>query len=416
MTDRDALYRALLDYPDDDTLRLVYADALEESGDPRRAAFVRTRVELNRVPEYDTFAIRARYHDRKKQVEGVRWIGQLPPLPDGISWARDPFRRGLPGAIQAHDGAAFVAHADDLFSRYPIESLELRATRVADTAVFAACPWLNRVRYLSLLEGAGGPTVQRLLDSEHFERLTALHLGPQMTTAPTVQAAVRSRVFKRLTDLSVHEDRRGGGSLAGELARLAAPPKLKRLDLASNRLTAQSLSPLVTSSVLETVEELDLSDNHLGAAGLTALAGATLPNLRILHLLRTGPTTEGIAALVGARFFPELRSLSLGGDNLAAPAAALLAGATAKNLRVLNLHDNRVGDRGAESLAESANLTGLLVLDLAEAQVGDAGADALARGEHLTALMYLNLYGNAINPAAVGHLRKRFGPRVFLTP
>ena len=405
MTDRDSLYRAVLDNPDDDTLRLVYADAIEESGDARRAAFVRTRVELSHVPEYDPFAIRARYHDRKKQAEGVRWIGELPPLPDGISWARDPFRRGLPGAIQARDGAAFVAHADDLFALYPIESLELKATRVADTAAFTACHWLTRVRYLSLLEGAGGPTVQRLLDSDHFERLTALHLGPQMTTAPTVRAAVRSRVFKHLTDLSVHEDRRGGGSLAGELARLTTPPQLKRLDLASNRLTAESLGPLVASAALETVEELDLSDNHLGAAGLTALAGAALPNLRVLHLLRTGPTVEGIAALVAADFLPALRSLSLGVNGLVPTATTPLAGASAANLRVLNLHDNRFGDRGAESIAKSANLAGLLTLDVAESYVGTAGADALSRSEHLTGRMYLNVYGNAFDAPAAGRLR-----------
>lgn len=416
MTDRDALYRAVLDNPDDDTLRLVYADAVEESGDPRRAAFVRTRVELGRVAEYDPFAVKAKYHDQKKKVDGARWITELPPLPDGISWARDPFRRGLPGAIQARDGAAFVAHADTLFAQYPIESLELVATRVADTAPFAACSWLNRVRYLSLVEGAGGPTVQRLLDSAHFERLTALRLGPQMTTAPTVRAVVRSRVFKHLTDLSVHEDRRGGGSLAGELARLTAPPKLKRLDLSSNRLTAEALGPLVASAALETVEELDLSDNNPGAEGMAALAGASMPNLRVLHLLRTRPTVEGVAALVEADFFPNLRSLLLGGNNLASQVTAVLAGAPAKNLRILDLRENRVGpgNQGAQSLATSANLAGLLVLDLAESHVSNTGADALARSETLTGLMYLNLYGNALDPAAAARLRKRFGDRVFL--
>ncbi|AMV23562.1 Leucine Rich repeats (2 copies) [Gemmata sp. SH-PL17] len=414
MNDRDALYRAVLDNPDDDTLRLVYADALEESGDPRRAAFIRTHVELSRLPEYDPFAIRSRYHDQKKKVDGGRWITELPPLPDGLSWARDPFRRGLPGAIQANNGGTFVAHADELFARYPIESLELAVTRVADTAELAACPWLNRLRSLSFVQGAGGPAARRLLNSEHFERLTDLHLGSQLTTQAAVAAVVRSRVFPQLTGLSAREDRPGGGSLVGALARLSSPPRLKKLDLSGNRLSADSLDLLVTSAALRTVEDLDLSDNNLGEAGLTALAGAMLPNLRALHLLRTRPTVEGVAALVGAGFFSELRSLTLGGNNLASTAATWVAGAPAANLRVLNLHENRVGDRGAESLAKSANLAGLLVLDVAEAHIGDAGAEALARSEHLNNLMYLNLYGNAIDSAPVGRLRKRFGDRVFL--
>src|SRR3954468_6061525 len=41
MTDGDALYRAILDQPDDDAPRLVWADWLDEHGDPDRAAVVR---------------------------------------------------------------------------------------------------------------------------------------------------------------------------------------------------------------------------------------------------------------------------------------------------------------------------------------------------------------------------------------
>ena len=51
MTDLDALHRAILDHPDDDTLRLIYADALEDDGESRRAAFIRAQVELARLPE-----------------------------------------------------------------------------------------------------------------------------------------------------------------------------------------------------------------------------------------------------------------------------------------------------------------------------------------------------------------------------
>lgn len=45
-TDADILFRQILDNPDDDTLRLVYADAIEEAGEGDRAAFVRVQVEL----------------------------------------------------------------------------------------------------------------------------------------------------------------------------------------------------------------------------------------------------------------------------------------------------------------------------------------------------------------------------------
>lgn len=49
MTERDALYRAILQHPDDDTPRLVFADYLDENGEADRASFIRTQVELARI-------------------------------------------------------------------------------------------------------------------------------------------------------------------------------------------------------------------------------------------------------------------------------------------------------------------------------------------------------------------------------
>jgi uncharacterized protein (TIGR02996 family) len=41
MSDRNALFQAVLAAPDEDAVRLVYADQLEERGDAARAEFVR---------------------------------------------------------------------------------------------------------------------------------------------------------------------------------------------------------------------------------------------------------------------------------------------------------------------------------------------------------------------------------------
>lgn len=409
MNDRDALYRAILDGPDDDTLRLVYADALEEGGDPRRAAFVRAHVELARLPDYDPRAVQIRYHERDFDP---RWAAEL-DLPDGFDWAREPFRRGLPGAVQARDGAAFVARADELFARYPVEALELSAVRVSDAGAFAECPWVERLAALTLVQGAGGQALKRLLDSRRFTRLAELRLGSEMTTPAAVSAVVRSRVFAQLTALAVRSDQRAGGTLATELARLARPPRLKKLELPGNRLSAEALAGLVAAPAAESIEELDVSDNNLGPAATIALAAGALPNLRSLSMLRTRPQEEGVAALAGAPLFRELRSLSLGGNNLGPTAATAIAHARADNLRVLSLHDNRIGDRGAVTLAESPRLANLVLLDLAEAHISDAGAEALAESPHLRGLIYLNLYGNPIGARAAALLRARFGPRVY---
>jgi Ran GTPase-activating protein (RanGAP) involved in mRNA processing and transport len=214
----------------------------------------------------------------------------------------------------------------------------------------------------------------------------------------------------------VRNDRRDGSSLAGELARLAKPPELRKLDLSGNRLQAEPIGQLVSSEAVASVEDLDLSDNNLGAEGIAALAGGTFPNLRSLHLLRTRPEEEGVASLAAADFFPELRNLSLGGNNLAPTSVVALANPSAAvlQLRVLDLRENRIGDRGAITLSESPRLANLIELDLAESRIGDEGAEALADSPYLGGLLYLNLFGNRIGGYAAHRLHSRFGDRVYL--
>lgn len=51
-----AFLRSIMENPDDDALRLVYADWLEETGQSARAAFVRLEVEFNSTPVSDARA------------------------------------------------------------------------------------------------------------------------------------------------------------------------------------------------------------------------------------------------------------------------------------------------------------------------------------------------------------------------
>ena len=51
MSDHDAVLSGILDNPDCDTARLVYADYLQEQGDAARAEFIRVQVELAQTPE-----------------------------------------------------------------------------------------------------------------------------------------------------------------------------------------------------------------------------------------------------------------------------------------------------------------------------------------------------------------------------
>lgn len=411
MTDREALYRAILENPDDDTLRLIYADALEEEGKSRRAAFIRTEIALARVPDYDPAWIRARCVEREERAEG--WpIDELPPQFPGLRWSREPFRRGFPGAVEAEDPGAFVAHADELFAAAPVESLDLSVASLHQAGAFAEAPWRHRLVRMSVGQGLGAQTADALFGSNSYERLRDLTIGAGLSTTRTASSVMRSRVFSQLTALSWWADL-VVGRMVDELASMPHPPRLARLRITSNRLGPSHLGALLAAPVLATVEDLDLSESSLAAEGLQAIAASSLPHLRSLHLDRARVDPEGLRALAASPLMAGLRALSLGGNVLHANAAVVLAdSAPISGLSVLKLHEMRLGDAGVRALAASPHLSNLALLDLSDNSITDAGAQALLASPHLNGLIYLNLSGNGVSPALHERLRERFGPGV----
>lgn len=71
MTDEDAFIRAILQRPTDDALRLVYADWLEEHGDPR-AEYLRLECKLAGDNSKAHQALRARREELRRQVD-LEW-------------------------------------------------------------------------------------------------------------------------------------------------------------------------------------------------------------------------------------------------------------------------------------------------------------------------------------------------------
>src|SRR5262245_23073250 len=53
MSLHEAFLRSIIEAPDDDAPRLVYADWLEENGDPERAEFIRVQCRLASLDEDD---------------------------------------------------------------------------------------------------------------------------------------------------------------------------------------------------------------------------------------------------------------------------------------------------------------------------------------------------------------------------
>src|SRR6476660_6786094 len=82
---RDALVRAIIENPLDDAPRLVYADWLDEHGDPGRAEFIRLTV--------GPATGQARRIEELLAQHGDRWRAEAPAA-RGVQWGAD-LRRGF---------------------------------------------------------------------------------------------------------------------------------------------------------------------------------------------------------------------------------------------------------------------------------------------------------------------------------
>src|SRR5438067_3030369 len=141
MTEHDALVAAICAEPDDDTPRLVYADFLQENGEPERAAFVRAQVELARTPAWEPFAVLCRWR-RTDWLTGKPFRGTLPPVDgSGVEWPAEAFRRGLGWRLNVRSLVAWEQQESAVLGRAPVGEMRLwGASTLDDWKRFAASP------------------------------------------------------------------------------------------------------------------------------------------------------------------------------------------------------------------------------------------------------------------------------------
>ena len=167
-----ALLRTIIDNPDDDVPRLVYADWLEDHGQTERAEFIRAQVEMAHllregqdVPQ----AIRLRSRQTELLARHEReWFREFRTF--ARSWT---FDRGFIGyvSMEARD---FADHADFLFENTPLQRLRLARLGKHLPEVIAS-PYLRRLTHLYLHEPAGA-RVDLLLEGAMLEGLIFLDL------------------------------------------------------------------------------------------------------------------------------------------------------------------------------------------------------------------------------------------------
>ena len=121
--ERGAFYQAIIDDWDDDTPRLVYADWLDERGDPDRAEFIRLQIQLAHLPEGTTKEEQARLRQREEALLTAHqeaYTRDVPSWTDGLV-----FRRGLVAQVGA-SVTDFLRRGDELQNLAGLEAVRLR--------------------------------------------------------------------------------------------------------------------------------------------------------------------------------------------------------------------------------------------------------------------------------------------------
>lgn len=149
MNDRDSFLQAIRANPDDDHLRLIYADWLEERGDPR-GEFIRVQIELAKEPDSRRQQTLVTRQEELLQVHRQEWLGPFVGLIQ-----EERFERGFL-AMVAVGPDTFVGKADELLHFEPVRTM--------------------RVRGVGPALGTG---IEKVAKCHHLEKLTGLVIAAQ---------------------------------------------------------------------------------------------------------------------------------------------------------------------------------------------------------------------------------------------
>jgi uncharacterized protein (TIGR02996 family) len=335
MSDGDALRAGVLRNPDDDTVRLIYADWLEENGEPERGGFVRAQV-WAALGEPHAPAVRQHLDTARKLFKdrGPNWAVAVNRFV--LQWQ---FARGFVEHV-AVDVTAFPRHAADLFALEPIRSVKPVRNALADPPAeldaFFAVPQLERVRRLDLANLNLGPhEFDQLLACPHLAHLTDLSLRGNRVLPDWLTTLLAGPSFPALAGLDLADLAHLGPRLAAALPR-ARHRALKRANFDRVAFGSDDMTRVLNSACLKEVEELRLAwipgTGRPGA--LTHLhLGWALPwrKLRLLDISGQGVGSNGVVEL----------TTELNRAKEPVP------------LRWLGLAHNRVGAEGVTALVKS---------------------------------------------------------------
>lgn len=393
---------AVIAVPDDDAARLAYADWLEERGD-ERGEFIRAQCERAAIGEsrFESLEAGQRWRalaQRERELlsaRGAEWAGPVAEIA-----AEYRFHRGfIEEAVLSID--RLLTESKRLFSLAPIRRLEVTGALAPKAKRWKSIDGLEKLSRLSFRNNADFNSFSATLAAlPSLKQLQELTVAGAYVNVAALRALAFSTNFTRLTRLTLHEN-----SLDDESLKAVALAKnwtnLRALSISRNRfVTIDGVGAIATSPFLTRLESLEIREARAGNGAAAFLAFS--PNLRTLNSLHLAGSLDGgaeaAAPLADSTHLPNLRSLSLEGNNLHdAGVAALARSPHFPALRFLDLAGNEITSAGAAKLAAWPRLSQIAVLDLRANALDAAGAAKLAASPNLAPHAVIRIGKNRIS-------------------
>lgn len=391
----------ILAAPEDDDLRLVFADWLEDRGDEDRANLIRLQCEIARLAPWERGWQEATWRASSLlEQHGARWRREELPSIDGVEWT--DFDRGFASTVRVRDVATLYEHEAAIRAAAPVSCVEMPSlVEPENGASVGSVPWLRTLRLTSegaysvaqgssLLSIPSALEITGLQDSQDLEWLLdwmARRASPDVVdkenpgSAPLAHLKVEGNHTIGLPFVREFVE-------AGEAAAAAGiSSKLVRLDLGTRFIDYDSgyfqdptigvagANVLAEAQFLRKLEALNINRQRIGADGLSALV-SVLPRLRSLEARAI--ECKAIDVLGNSKGAPFDR-LDLSGNAISDAGAGILARAhRCAALKWLDLDTCEIGPDGLESLTSAPFWSTLRRLDLSRNPLGERGAQVLA--------------------------------------
>jgi len=248
--------QAIIDRPEDDGLRVAYADWLDERKDSR-GEFIRVQCELAKRLQADAASMERDYPQRKALKRRAEQLLDA----HGADWNRPmrqsgceqwEYRRGFVDTLVI-SVEAFLQFAAILFQTGPVQRVRLTGA-VPDVAALGSVEQLTRLSELSLHGcGIGNAGARALAASPYLRNLTVLDLSYNDIGDSGAQALASSPNLSRLTALYLYR------------------PTMTIDPTRQDIIQDIGACALASSPHLSRLTELGLSGNLIGTDGWEAL-------------------------------------------------------------------------------------------------------------------------------------------------